>query len=278
MRSGRSFPGQVLAILVLGGTAAGVHAAELTGAIRANLPFAVVEAPPAPGDSKLAEARSILLNLDDSPEHLNQVLADCEQAIALGLSAPRKAEAQAWKALVYMRFGDHAKDTDQKLQFYDKGRQEAEAGIAADARSALAHFYRGANMGRWGLARGVIHSLFMLKDVRSEFERVRELDPRNLDALLALAKVDQEVPGIFGGSRERAEKLVRTALAEDPHFTRGMLDLAELLDKTGRRGEALTWVKRAQTESAPTRPGEWKNYDRWRAEHLLAEWKPAESK
>ena len=87
-------------------------------------------------------------------------------------------------------------------------------------------------------------------------------------ALLSLARMDEAVPRLIGGSKKRAEQRFRLVLEQDPHFTRAMLDYAEFLDHRGREEEGLKLVNRALSEEQPKYPGAYRKFDRPRAEAL----------
>lgn len=216
----------------------------------------------------LGEALEILHEQDNTAELLQRSMARFDESVKLGLPAKEKARALAFKSLALLRLGDLEKREEAKLKLYEGGRAVAEEAIAADASSAEAHFYRGANMGRWGQTKGVLNALFLLGDVRSAFNTALKLDPNHADARLALGRVDEEVPGLMGGSRERAEAAYRKAIEMDPRFTRAMLDLAEFLKKQGRKEEAKQWIDRVRAEQNPSKKGEHRKFDLTRAEQL----------
>lgn len=224
------------------------------------------------GLARFREAQQVLRDGDNTEANLRASIAGFDEAIKLGLTPAEQAESLAQKALALLRLGDLQKGEDAKKSTYEQGKNAAEAGVAADPKCADAHFYHGANMGRWGQTNGVLKSLFLLGDIKKEFQTTLAINPNHVDAMVALGLVDKEVPGMFGGSWERAEKAFRHALEIDPHFTRGMLDLAELLAQHDRKPEAIQWVLKVQNETAPSRPGEWRKFDRQKAQRLLAEW------
>src|SRR6185436_12364559 len=83
----------------------------------------------------------------------------------------------------------------------------------------------------WGRTKGVMRSLFLLPTVRQEVDATLALDPRNLRALALSGNVFLEVPGLFGGDREKAEQQFRKALEIDPHFTVARLELQRVIDE-----------------------------------------------
>jgi tetratricopeptide (TPR) repeat protein len=198
-------------------------------------------------------------------------VASYTAALAAFDEAPADARVHGLRAEAYLRLGDLQTNKAQKRSFYEKGRDAAKAGIALDPRCARCHFWLGANVGRWGQVRGVLESLFLLDEVKGAFQAALKADPAYLDAKLSLGKIDEAVPGFAGGSVERAEKAFREVIEKDPHFTRAMLDLAELLVREGKKDEGRAWTLRVLKEKMPSYPGEHRKFDVARAKRLLNE-------
>jgi hypothetical protein len=221
----------------------------------------ILAADPAPPAPILADGEKLLEDSVDS--------AGYQRALAI-FGAIGTAPAHGRAAQAYLRLGDLESDSDKKLALYEKGKAAADAGIALDAKCAVCWYWRGADYGRWAQTRGVMQSLFALGDIRGSFQKVLEIEPKNYDAMLSLALVDQKVPGIAGGNIERAEATMRTVIAAEPHFTRAKLDLAELLVDDGRKDEANRLVQQVLDDKAPLYPHEYKKLDVPRARKLLA--------
>lgn len=217
-------------------------------------------------DAKIAAGDHALFDEQNDAASYNKALAAYDEADKL---APPRAETYGKRAEAWLRLGDLLTDKEQKRDRYKKGQEAAEAGLALDKRCARCHFWRGANLGRWGEQKGVLNALFLLDDVKGEFEAALKIDPGYGDAKLALGKIDQMVPGFAGGSKERAEKCFREVMTADPHFDRPKLDLAELLADDDREDEARKLAQAVLDEKAPKRPGEHKKFDVPRARQLL---------
>lgn len=238
------------------------------GAASAHADAGVADAPGS-GAQRLKEADRLLHHEDDTPANLRAAIEAYEEAVALGLTDPDAARAHAHRGLAWLRLGDLAKDDGQKLRYYALGTAAADEGIKRDKACADAWFYRGATLGRYGETKGVLKALSLLGDVKGAMQTALKLDPSHSDAMLALGKIDEAVPAIAGGSDERAEAYFRKALKMDPHFTRAMLDLAELLIRDDRLEEAKKLCDAALAERTPSRPGEWRKFDVARARKLL---------
>jgi tetratricopeptide (TPR) repeat protein len=89
--------------------------------------------------------------------------------------------------------------------------------------------------------------------LKSVAERVLQLDPENIAALNLLASVD-----MVKGDVTDAENYLRLALRRDPRFENTLNNLALLLEKTGRRAEALEdWHKAALVSNSPKAVDMW---------------------
>ncbi len=232
-------------------------------------PPASAPAAPTWGGSPLSRPRYLLHEADDSAENLRNALLGYDQAITEGLSPAEKASAYSDKALALLRLGDLQDSKGERQAYYKRGKLEAEKGIAANASYADAHFMRAANLGSWMREKGVVQSLFLLDDLKAGFQRTLELDSGHLKARLSLAKIDEQLPRLLGGSTKRAEQRYRALLERDPHFTLAMIFYAEFLAERGRKDESIQWLKRVTNEEQPTEPFDFRRFDRPRAEVLL---------
>jgi tetratricopeptide (TPR) repeat protein len=214
----------------------------------------------------VAELETLATRYHENPARLDAIRDDLAQAVR------QEPDAVTWIALARACFlwGDvRAATMDQKLTAYDQGRDAARRAIELAPRAPLAHLFYGINTGRWGQTKGVMRSLFLLPDVREAIQRTLELDPMLPQAYALAGNVDYEVPGMFGGSLERAEGHFRKGLGIDPRFTALRIGLAKVLRRQGRAAEARRELRTVLDESAPTNPAEWTMKDRPEARALL---------
>lgn len=150
----------------------------------------------------------------------------------------------------------------------DRRRRALEEGVAA-ARTAATlepgrpegHFWLAATMGALADGFGMRQGLRYRRPIKEALERVLAIDPafQQGSADRALGRWYHRVPGMFGGSREKAETHLRKALAYDEQSIITRLFLAELLIDEDRPGEAREQLTLAL--SAPVSP-EWAPEDR----------------
>lgn len=173
--------------------------------------------------------------------HMTEGAATCEKA-ALAAGASKDA-GKSWVnvARARLRLGD-ATTGDAAIAQYELGRKAAQAALALDPNDDDALFWDMAHMACIGRTKGIVNSLFMLPDLKAGLERVLELNPNHHYARDTLAKVYHQVPGVMGGSDEKAEALLLEVLRRDPKFTSTMVTLAQFYIDEGRYDEARKWL------------------------------------
>lgn len=166
-----------------------------------------------------------------------------------------------WKlARALYWIGTHAPDAER--------RAALERGVAAGERAArlapdepAGHFWAAANMGALAESFGLMQGLRYRGRIRDALERVRAIDAgwQQGSADRALGRWYFKVPGLFGGSREKAEAHLRQALTYNPQSTATLVFLAEVLIKEKRQREAKALL--TQALNVPVDP-EWAPEDR----------------
>jgi predicted Zn-dependent protease len=173
-------------------------------------------------------------------------------------------------AQVSFIWGDiRAETREAKLTAYDRGRAAARRAVDLSPRSVTAHFWYATNTARWGQAKGVLRSLFLLPTIQEEIGIILELDPAFAPVHALAGSVFYEVPGLLGGDLEKAEAAFRKGLGLDPHFTAMRVGLAKTLLQRGRAAEAREELLAVLTEQAPRNRADWSLTDSREARALL---------
>ncbi|MDP2340857.1 MAG: hypothetical protein Q8O67_07870 [Deltaproteobacteria bacterium] len=241
----------------------------------------VADAPPAnapPAEpvkvDPLAEPRDLIEVAANTVANLKKAVELYEVALK-DETLDKKVRAEGWAdvARAYLRWGDLLKGDAEKIATYEKGVAAGKKGEAIDAKSASSIFWGNANQACVGRTRGVMNSLFMLGDLKKGMNRVLELNPNYHLARNTLGEIDHSVPGIAGGSDDRAEKAYLEVLRRDPHFTPTMVLLAKLKRDRGDDDEAKVWAQKAVDEKAANPRNDWKKFDLKEAKALLQELK-----
>ncbi len=149
------------------------------------------------------------------------------------------------------------------------GRRSAlERGVAAARQAAMnapgrpeGHFWMAANMGTLAESFGMRQGLRYRGQIKDALETVLRIDPafQQGSADRALGRWYHKVPGLFGGSEQKAEEHLRKSLAYNPNSTASRFFLAETLFELGRDREAREELQKVI--DAPIDP-EWEPEDR----------------
>jgi len=179
----------------------------------------------------------------------------------------------AWK-LSRARYwlGGHVTRAERTGQ-YDAGIAAARRAVSIDSARPEGHFWMAANMGALAESSGPLTGLRYRGDIKDQLEIVLRLAPgyQQGSADRALGRWYAKVPGLFGGSDERAVEHLRRSLEYDPDSTASHFFLAETFVEMGRIDDAR--VELQAVLDAPVNP-EWAPEDRQfkhKAEELLRE-------
>jgi len=214
----------------------------------------------------VAELERFATRYHEDPPRLDKIRGRLGEAVKID---PRPENLVALARVCFIWGDIRATTRDQKLEAYAEGRGAAKRAIELDPQNVAAHFWYGTNTGRWGQAKGVVRSLFLLPTVQEEIQTVLNLDP-TFTAVYSLAgHVYYEVPGLLGGDLNKAEEMFRKGLELDPKFTGMRVGLAKTLIKKGRTAEAQRELEAVLGEPEPRNPADWTLKDSKEARLLL---------
>jgi len=179
-------------------------------------------------------------------------------------SNPGDAEA-AWRvsmACYFVGF-EVSKDNSEKKKMFAEGRDAGIASLALNAGSAQANFWTGVNMALYGQTTGVVKMLFTVPGVRGYLIRSAAIDPSYAygGAYRILGKIDQELPGILGGSNKAAKDYYEKAINAAPDEPLNYLFMADLVLKTDR--DRLKALDFAYKGLALPEPDESRHESKW---------------
>ena len=159
---------------------------------------------------------------------------------------PKDPEA-GWRHAMGCYFaGLHlAKNGDEKESLFAEGRDAGLSTIQLAPACAPCHFWTAINMALYGQTVGVFKMFFSLPSIREHLEQTIKLDPAYAGggAYRLLGLIEQKLPGILGGSNDRARELIQQAIdtaPEEPlnHLFMTRLLLEEFDDLAGARAIA----------------------------------------
>jgi len=225
---------------------------------------------PASAQSPLERARAIYTNYHEDLSRLDTARDLLEQM----LKTDPQVQAMVFLSRVYFTWGDvRAKDDEEKLQAYERGRDVGKRAIELAPRDPEAHFWYAVDLGRWSQTKGVLRSLFNVPAMDREIKLILELAPKHPGAHELAGNYYFALPGFIGGDLEKAERHFRKSLEYDPHFTAARVDLARLLIKKGEHEEAKRELRRVFEEKSPRTYADWVVKDKKKAQELLNSFK-----
>ncbi|HTY76435.1 MAG TPA: TRAP transporter TatT component family protein [Candidatus Bathyarchaeia archaeon] len=219
------------------------------------------------GSPLAGEMQAFATRYHENPQKLDELKVELEKAARADPDIDTLL-ALAWACFLY---GDvRATTAGDKLAAYDRGRQAAKQAISLAPNSGRAHFWYGANTGRWGQTKGVLRALFLLPTVKEAMETALALDPGYAPAYSLAGSLYYEVPGVVGGDLDRSETMFRKGLEIDPHHTTMRVGLARTLLRKGRAAEARRELETVLAETSPSNLADWTLKDAPQAKALLA--------
>jgi len=205
--------------------------------------------------------------------HLDKenVLKAKELAGQITEKEPDNVNALILISRVYLFSGENSAKEDDKRAAYEKGTEYAKKALGLDIKNANAHFYYGAGLGRCAQLKGIFNAIGSAGEIKKEFEKALELDPKHPIAKVALANYYYQVPGLFGGSTEKAIELLKEVLGIYPELTMASVDLARIYKNQGKKKEALALLERVVENKNPEIAANYYLYDKKEAMEMLKE-------
>lgn len=215
------------------------------------------------------DAEKIYLSYYEDFGNLGRTIDKLNKTIELN---PKDIEAMTLLSRVWLTYGDvAAKNKDEKLRDYEKGRDVAKKAMELNPKNPGPHFWYMANMGRWGQTRGVLKSFFLVSQVKEQLNLILALDPEYVPALDAYGVLYYQLPGFLGGDLKLSERYIRQAIELDPHLTVARVDLAKVLIKRKQYEEARSELNGVLEEKEPKLYADWYVKDRRDAAELIAD-------
>ena len=152
----------------------------------------------------------------------------------------------AWKlARACYWLGMHEPEQNRRGTL-ERGVRAGENAIRLARERPEGHFWLAANMGRLAESFGILQGLKYRGRIKDELERVLKTDAawEGGSADVALGQWYATVPRLFGGSRQKAEQHLRSALDHDANNTSALSFLGEMLAADGRTDEARVFLRR----------------------------------
>jgi tetratricopeptide (TPR) repeat protein len=132
----------------------------------------------------------------------------------------------------------------QAFHDYDGALPLAEKAVALNPRSSAYHLQLAFVVGDIAQKANKLAQFGHARRFRKEVETALALDPKSVDARLAMISYYLEAPGIMGGDRQKAEAMAQEILAINP--ARGYLAQARLAGKDAEKQSRPEFLARLQ--------------------------------
>lgn len=184
------------------------------------------------------------LDAGDYQEAINQYQAAVDQRADNVEALYKLAKAKVYLAETLT--GDEA----EKL--YEEAAAHARAALALDPNDPNTHMEVARAVGRLAQFKGILQSLNLASEVKSELEKALELDPNFGAALHALALWHLNVPWLAGGRTAQVRPLFDQSIAAEPEEIVHYTDYGEALIQLGDPETAKVQLEKALTLTAVT--------------------------
>jgi tetratricopeptide (TPR) repeat protein len=188
------------------------------------------------------------------PERAKEAL---ENYRALIQERPQDVEA-AWRFSMASYFvGMRIAPQSDRAKIFSEGRDVGQKAVALRSDCAPCHFWTAINMALYGKEVGIFKTLFTLAEIREHLKKALEADPKyaNAGAQRLLGAVEENLPGILGGSDVRALEYYQDALRVSPEEPLNYLFLVRLLFKQNRNQDDAIHLAQKGIQIAILDPG-----------------------
>lgn len=172
-------------------------------------------------------------------EDIANLRAAASNLARLRVPGERNYEVEWQYARINYFLGLAATDEKEKTTAFERGRDAGKIAANMENGKPEGHFWYGANLGELARLSPVTVGLSSVDDIRTEMNKVIEIDPRyqNTAAYDVLAQVELGTQ-MFGGSAEKAVSLLETALKLEQDNAQVRLHLGQAYLSSKRYKEA----------------------------------------
>jgi tetratricopeptide (TPR) repeat protein len=153
------------------------------------------------------------------------------------------------KAKVYLA---ETLEGDEAEKLYEEAAGHARAALALDPNDPNTHMEVARAVGRLAQFKGILQSLNLASEVKSELEKALELDPNFAPALHALALWHLNVPWLAGGRSAQVRPLFDQSIAAEPQEIVHYTDYGDALIQLGDPEAAKVQLEKALSLTAVT--------------------------
>jgi tetratricopeptide (TPR) repeat protein len=141
-----------------------------------------------------------------------------EGALAGAATGGERAEIHWRISRAWLNAGEQAEaggaGERELLALFEKGETAGQRAIDENPRSPLGYYWKAANTGRWGQAKGILNALARARPMRDLLRRAIAIDPLHADSYYVMGQLYEAVPGppVSFGDKDAAVSLGRYAV------------------------------------------------------------------
>lgn len=147
------------------------------------------------------------------------------------LAVDSQSVEASWKyAQAALWVSAHTEDEEEQIRLIRQSIDVTRRAIQIDEQSVAAHYWLGIGFAKYGEAKGVMNALGLVDPLRRQMRRVIELDESFAGggAWRILGWINYKLPGVAGGSDEKAVEQLEKSRELDPSHLLTHLCLAEI--------------------------------------------------
>lgn len=189
------------------------------------------------GVSLSAQTSEELIAQGDEMYQTMKDMAVAREVLAKYREAMGKAENKydaLWRiARMHYYIGVHTEEKKEQRTLFSQGVYWADRAIELEPERPDGYYWQGVNNGKYGEARGVLKSLFLVSPIKDAMNKVIELDRSYEDggADRVLGRVYFKLPGFAGGSKDKSLEHLQKSKELGPEDALTRVYLAETLLK-----------------------------------------------
>ncbi len=138
-------------------------------------------------------------------------------------------------------------DTKAGVELFNYGVMAAKMAISINPDKVEGYYWHAIDLGSWGLAKGVLASAIYAKDGMRSLEKAFSIDPMYhwCGSSRILGRYYQELPGLFGGSNDKARELFLKATNSCGDYDNNWVYLGQFYNHMGEYKLALDACNKA---------------------------------
>ena len=150
---------------------------------------------------------------------------------ALSAASPQEAYELYWRisaAYHYIATHEDRTDKDRIVELLDKGHKAGQKGVELNPDGVDALYWGATNLAEMGQVQGILKSLFLVKPLKADMDRIIELDPEYYKAYLLLGILYVKAPPwpLSIGNSKRGIETLEYSIRLNPKCLRCYLELS----------------------------------------------------